>query len=236
MAQMLYRTHRRVHRLGRTPRRASRLLASRRLRSRRHGRAPRDDAARRAARPLARRPRRGARLSRRVRAPRHGAVARPRRGDPGLRADDLCPGPARGGVAAARARAVRPGRRAPPHVRCRGGGISARHARVRLRVTVAAFRVRSFRSQWSADLLTSWASEMEAVILGWYVITQTGSVLLLTVFGSLQFFGTLAAPMFGVLSDRLGGRVLLCAMRAIYATLGALVMVLAVTGWLTPAW
>jgi predicted MFS family arabinose efflux permease len=103
-------------------------------------------------------------------------------------------------------------------------------------VTVAAFRVRSFRFQWSADLLTSWASEMEAVVLGWYVITQTGSVLLLTVFGSLQFFGTLAAPMFGVLSDRLGGRVLLCAMRAIYATLGALVMLLAVTGWLTPAW
>jgi len=103
-------------------------------------------------------------------------------------------------------------------------------------VTIAAFRVRSFRFQWSADLVTSWASEMETVILGWYVITQTGSVLLLTIFGSLQFFGTLAAPMFGVLSDRLGGRVLLCAMRSIYATLAALVMLLAATGWLSPAW
>jgi MFS family permease len=101
---------------------------------------------------------------------------------------------------------------------------------------LGAFRVRSFRFQWTSDLLTSWASEMETVILGWYVITQSGSVLLLTVFGSLQFFGTLAAPMFGVLSDRFGGRVLLCVMRSIYAALAAVLMLLAATGWLTPAW
>ena len=103
-------------------------------------------------------------------------------------------------------------------------------------MTLAAFRVRSFRFQWSSDLLTSWASEMETVVLGWYVITQSGSVLLLTLFGSLQYFGTLAAPLFGVLSDRLGGRILLCAMRSIYAALAVLVMLLAATGWLTPWW
>jgi MFS family permease len=103
-------------------------------------------------------------------------------------------------------------------------------------VSIAAFRVRSFRVQWSADLLTSWAAEMETVILGWYVITHTGSVLLLTIFGSLQFLGTLAAPMFGVLSDRLGGRLMLCAMRTIYAALAGLLMALATTGLLAPAW
>ncbi|MEK7446469.1 MAG: hypothetical protein AABZ70_16590 [candidate division NC10 bacterium] len=100
----------------------------------------------------------------------------------------------------------------------------------------AAFRVRSFRFQWSADLLTSWAFEMETVILGWYVMVHTGSVLWLTVFGSLQFLGTLAAPMFGVLGDRLGGRVMLCAMRATYAVLAALLMLLTLAGGLTPAW
>ena len=103
-------------------------------------------------------------------------------------------------------------------------------------MTLAAFRVRSFRFQWSADLLTSWASEMETLILGWYVMVHTGSVLWLTAFGSLQFFGTLAAPMFGVLGDRVGGRIMLCAMRAIYATLAALLACLALTGVLTPAW
>ena len=101
---------------------------------------------------------------------------------------------------------------------------------------LAAFRVRSFRFQWPADLLTSWAFEMETLILGWYVMVQTGSVLLLTLFGSAQFLGTLAAPMFGVLGDRVGGRLMLCAMRAIYATLAVAVMVLAFTGGLTPAW
>ena len=99
-----------------------------------------------------------------------------------------------------------------------------------------AFRVRSFRFQWSADLLTSWAFEMETVVLGWYVVTHTGSVLLLTVFGSLQYVGTLAAPMFGVLGDRHGGRAMLCAMRAIYAALAALLAVFAFAGTLTPEW
>ena len=103
-------------------------------------------------------------------------------------------------------------------------------------MTFDAFRVRSFRFQWSADLLTSWAFEMETLVLGWYVMVNTGSVLLLTAFGALQFLGTLAAPMFGVLGDRLGGRVMLCAMRAIYAVLAAVLAGLALAGLLTPAW
>jgi hypothetical protein len=98
------------------------------------------------------------------------------------------------------------------------------------------FRVRSFRFQLPADLLTSWAFEMETIILGWYVLVHTGSVLLLTAFASLQFLGTLAAPMFGVLGDRLGSRIMLCVMRATYAGLAAIMMILALTGTLTPAW
>src|SRR5882672_5921727 len=77
---------------------------------------------------------------------------------------------------------------------------------------------------------------METIILGWYVMVNTGSVLWVTAFGSLQSLGTLAAPMFGVLGDRLGGRIVLCAMRTIYAVLAVFLMLLAVGGWLTPAW
>jgi predicted MFS family arabinose efflux permease len=77
---------------------------------------------------------------------------------------------------------------------------------------------------------------METVILGWYVMVQTGSVLLLTAFGSLLLLGTLASPMFGVLGDRLGGRVVLSAMRAVYAVLAAFVLLLTLTGRLTPGW
>jgi MFS family permease len=77
---------------------------------------------------------------------------------------------------------------------------------------------------------------METVILGWYIMVQTGSVLLLTTFGSLLLLGTLASPMFGVLGDRIGFRVMLSTMRATYATLSALVLLLALTDTLTPAW
>ena len=100
----------------------------------------------------------------------------------------------------------------------------------------AAFRVKSFRFQWPADLLTSWAFEMETLTLGWYVMTQTGSVLMLTVFGSLQFLGTLAAPGFGVLADRLGAGAMLAAMRASYAALATVLMALAMADLVTPVW
>jgi hypothetical protein len=63
---------------------------------------------------------------------------------------------------------------------------------------LAPFRIRSFRFQWPADLLASWAFEMEGVILGWFVLVSTGSVLALAVFGSLQFLGTLISPFFGM--------------------------------------
>jgi len=99
---------------------------------------------------------------------------------------------------------------------------------------LAPFRVRSFRYQWPADMATSWAFEMETLILGWYVLVETGSVLMLTVFASLGFLGTLLAPMFGVMGDRIGHRNLLCAMRAVYATLATTLMTLAYTGVLTP--
>ena len=78
---------------------------------------------------------------------------------------------------------------------------------------LAPFQIRSFRYQWPADLLASWAFEMEGVILGWFVLVSTGSVLALAVFGSLQFLGTLISPLFGMAGDRIGNRNLLCPMR-----------------------
>ncbi len=99
---------------------------------------------------------------------------------------------------------------------------------------LAPFQVRSFRFQWPADLATSWATEMEVIILGWYVVVETESVLLLTLFGSLQLLGTLCAPMFGVVGDRIGHRNLLCLMRAVYGLLAATLMTLALTGTLQP--
>jgi len=77
---------------------------------------------------------------------------------------------------------------------------------------------------------------MESLILGWYVLVESGSVRLLTVFASLLYIGTLLAPMFGVMGDRIGHRNVLCAMRAVYATLAMILMSLAFTGVLTPVY
>jgi predicted MFS family arabinose efflux permease len=86
---------------------------------------------------------------------------------------------------------------------------------------LAPFRIKSFRFQWPADLLASWAFEMEGVILGWFVLVSTGSVLALAVFGSLQFLGTLISPLFGMAGDRIGNRNVLLLMRLGYLVLAA---------------
>jgi hypothetical protein len=99
---------------------------------------------------------------------------------------------------------------------------------------LAPFRYRNYRFQWPADLLTSWAFEMETLILGWYVLVETGSVLLLSLFASLSYTGTLIAPMLGVIGDRIGHGDLLAMMRAAYATLAATLMILALSGYLAP--
>lgn len=99
---------------------------------------------------------------------------------------------------------------------------------------LAPFQIRSFRFQWPADLLASWAFEMEGVILGWFVLVSTGSVLALAVFGSLQFLGTLISPLFGMAGDRIGNRNVLLLMRLGYLVLAACLTALFLTGLATP--
>jgi len=99
---------------------------------------------------------------------------------------------------------------------------------------LAPFRVRSFRFQWPADLATSWAFEMEALILGWYVLATTGSVQLLVVVGALAWLGSLFSPFFGIAGDRIGVRTLLCVTRGAYALLAAVLAVLTLTELLAP--
>lgn len=99
---------------------------------------------------------------------------------------------------------------------------------------LAPFQVRSFRFQFPADLLVSWGVEMENLVLGWYILVETGSVLLLSLFWALQYLGALLAPLFGMAGDRLGHRRMLCTMRLIYVGLAATMMTLAFAGALHP--
>ena len=81
--------------------------------------------------------------------------------------------------------------------------------------------MRSFRFQWPGDLLTSLAFEMETLILNWFVLVATGSVMIQTTFAALQFLGTLLAPAMGSLADRFGRRTMIAAMRGFYVLLAA---------------
>ena len=100
---------------------------------------------------------------------------------------------------------------------------------------LSPFAVRSFRFQWPSDILASWAFEMENLILGWYVLVETESVFLLTLYASLQYLGTLIAPFFGVAGDWLGRRTMMCAFRAFYGVLASVILILATFDILTPS-
>lgn len=102
------------------------------------------------------------------------------------------------------------------------------------RAFLAPFQVRSFRFQWPADLATSWAFEMEALILGWYILSTTGSVEQLVLFAALAWLGSVFSPFFGVAGDRFGFRALLCGTRGGYALLSATIATLVLTEALRP--
>ena len=100
---------------------------------------------------------------------------------------------------------------------------------------LAPFRIRSYRFQWPADLLTSWAFEMETLILGWYVLVETSSVRDAHAVrrAALRRHAD-RADRSASWSDRIGPRNLLTGMRAIYAMVAATLMALAFTGALNP--
>jgi predicted MFS family arabinose efflux permease len=65
------------------------------------------------------------------------------------------------------------------------------------------------------------------------VLTATDSVIVLTLFGSLQFLGTLLAQLLGSVADQIGRRTLLCSLRVLYACLASILMVTGLTETLT---
>ncbi|MDA1279010.1 MAG: MFS transporter [Chloroflexi bacterium] len=99
----------------------------------------------------------------------------------------------------------------------------------------AAFRIRSFRFQWSADAMTTWGSEMETLILAWYILVETDSPFLLGLLGALRFSGTLTAPIIGVIADRMSRKVMLIILRS-GAGVSALALLLLVALELLQPW
>ena len=102
------------------------------------------------------------------------------------------------------------------------------------RSVLSAFGIRSFRYQWSADAMSTWGSEMETLILGWYILVATDSPFLVGLLAALRFSGTITAPVIGVIADRMNRKVMLISLR-IGTVLSAMVLlILAVSGLIQP--
>lgn len=99
---------------------------------------------------------------------------------------------------------------------------------------LAPFGVRSFRFQWPADLMTSWAQEMENILLAWFILVETKSVVMLTLYGALAYLGTLMAPVLGVTGQRIGNKKTYCSLRLAYTITALVTMTLAMSGVLRP--
>jgi MFS family permease len=97
-----------------------------------------------------------------------------------------------------------------------------------------SLRIRSFRYQWGADLFATLAAEMETLLLGWYVLVDTGSPFLVGLVGALRFGGLLLAPLYGVLADLVDRRRLLLALRVGQGAQAAAFAALALSGALQP--
>ena len=78
------------------------------------------------------------------------------------------------------------------------------------------------------------AIEMENIILAWYILVETKSVVMLTLFGSLTYLGTVFAPVLGVTGQRVGNKTTYCSLRLGFAISSATTMTLALTGVLQP--
>ncbi len=122
---------------------------------------------------------------------------------------------------------------APPETAIRGRAAVSRRRSAGWRV-VEAFSIRSFRFQWTADAFSTWAAEMETLILGWYLLVETNSPLLVGVLGALRFGGTLISPIYGVVADRVNRRAMLIAIRIAYFATAATIMVLGLMRVLEP--
>ena len=99
---------------------------------------------------------------------------------------------------------------------------------------LAAFKIRSFRFQWTADAMTTWGSEMETLILGWYILVATDSPFLVGILAALRMSGTLLAPMVGVLADRMSRKALLAFVRIAAGTSALSLLILATLDVLEP--
>lgn len=99
-----------------------------------------------------------------------------------------------------------------PHARDIGlPGAAARPA-----ARFGALDVRDFRRLLLSTVSLGSGQQMELLALGWYVLQETNSPVLVGLIGAMRWWGMLLAPFGGVLADRVSRRNLLVAVQGVY--------------------
>tara|TARA_Y100000758_G_scaffold298419_1_gene259629 strand:+ start:72 stop:1235 length:1164 start_codon:yes stop_codon:yes gene_type:complete len=82
--------------------------------------------------------------------------------------------------------------------------------------------------------MSTWGSEMETLILGWYILVATDSPFLVGLLAALRFSGTITAPVIGVIADRVNRKVMLISLRIGTVLTAMVLLILAVSGLIQP--
>jgi MFS family permease len=96
----------------------------------------------------------------------------------------------------------------------------------------AALRHRGFRLLWMASALSSTARWADMVVIGWLTLELTDSALWVGIVAGSKMAGYIAAPVMGVIADRMDKRRLLIIAALINLAVSAMMLLLFVTGWL----
>lgn len=94
---------------------------------------------------------------------------------------------------------------------------------------LSIFRYRNFVLVWSSTTLVGMGTQMEAAVLGWFVLTLTDSPFLVGLIAAARMALNFLALFAGAIADRLPRNYLLAAVEFIMAGLGVLLLALILT-------
>jgi predicted MFS family arabinose efflux permease len=103
-------------------------------------------------------------------------------------------------------------------------------AQVQPAARFAALGERDFRRLLLSTISLGSGQQMELLALGWFVLQETDSAVLVGLIGATRWWGMLLAPFGGVLADRVSRRHLLVSVQSIYLSAALVIGALAVAG------
>ena len=97
---------------------------------------------------------------------------------------------------------------------------------------LGVFRYRAFAFVWGSTTLVSIGTQMESAVLGWFVLTLTDSPFLVGAIAGARMAMNFLAIFAGAIIDLLPRNWILSAVEFVMGSLGLLMLLLILSGWL----